>query len=98
MRALRACGPVQVAPTKTGINLLSGTSLGSVSLHRSYLNLGLLLTYRLDDRRVTSVLQLSPRSFAHRLRLESVADVDAALRRCLREAYQVGLMAGRRPG
>jgi len=96
MRALRACGPVQVAPTKTGINLLSGTSLGSVRLHRSYLNLGLLLTYRLDDRRVTSVLQLSPRSFAHRLRLESVADVDAALRRWLREAYQVGLLAGRR--
>ena len=98
MRALRACGPVQVAPTKTGINLLSGTSLGSVRLHQRYLNLGLLLTYRLDDRRVTSVLQLSPRSFAHRLRLESVADVDASLRRCLREAYQVGLMAGRRPG
>lgn len=81
MRALRACGPVQVAPTKTCINLLSGTSLGSMSLHQRYLNLGLVLTYRLDDRRVTSVLQISPRSFAHRLRLESVADVDAALRR-----------------
>jgi len=96
MRALRACGPVQVAPTKTGINLLSRTSLGGMSLHKSYVNLGLVLTYRLDDRRVAGVLQISPRSFAHRLRLQSVADVDATVRRWLREAYQVGLMAGRR--
>ncbi len=97
MRALRACGPVQVAPTKTSINLLSRTSLGGISLHKSYLNLGLVLSHRVDDRRVASVLQISPRSFAHRLRLQSVADVDAAVRRWLREAYQVGLMAGHRP-
>jgi hypothetical protein len=96
MRALRACGPVQVAPTKSGINLLSRTSLGGITLHRTYLNLGLVLTHRLDDARVTSVLQISPRSFAHRLRLASVADVDAKVKSWLREAYQVGLMAGRR--
>ena len=95
--ALRGCGPLQVAPTKTGINLLSQTSLGGVTLHRGYVNLGLVLTRRLEDPRVVSVLQISPRSYVHRVRVSSVAEVDAQLLGWLREAYQVGLMAGRRP-
>jgi hypothetical protein len=98
MRALRASGPVQVAPTKTSINLLSGTSLGALSLHRDYVGLGLVLARRLDSPRVQGVLQVSPRSYAHRIRVGSVGEVDAELRAWLREAYQVGLMAGRRPG
>ncbi len=101
MRAIRACGPVQIAPTKTGINLLSGTSLGGMTLHREYINLGLVLTRRLEGthppRRVVSVLQLSPRSFAYRVRVRSVAEVDAQLRGWISEAYAVGRMAGRRP-
>ena len=71
IRAIRACGPVQIAPTKTGINL---------------------------GDRITSVRQLSPRSFAHRVRVAAVSEVDAELRDWIREAYAVAKMAGRRPG
>jgi hypothetical protein len=97
MRSLRACGPVQVAPTRSGINLLSRTSLGGIRLHRSHASLGLVLTRRLDNPRVASVFQISPRSFLHKVVLHSTAEVDAELRGWLREAYQVGLLAGRRP-
>ena len=96
LRAIRVCGPVQIAPTKTGINLLSGTSLGGLTLHKTYVNLGLLLTRRLEGGRVTGVLQSSPRSFAHRVRVTSVAEVDAELRGWIAEAYAVGKLAGRR--
>jgi hypothetical protein len=96
LKAIRACGPVQVAPTKTGINLLSGTSLGGLSLHRGFVNLGLVLTHRVDSPRVSWVLQLSPRSFAHRIKVGSPAEVDRELRGWIAEAYAVGRMAGRR--
>ena len=96
IKALRRCGPLQVVPTKTGINLLSRTSLGGITLHRAHVNLGLVLTRRLADRRVAGMLQISPRTFVHRLRLTSVADVDHDVRRWLREAHRVGMLAGRR--
>jgi hypothetical protein len=98
IRALGQIGPVQVAPTKTGINLLSRTSLGGLSLHRGYVKVGLVLTRRLESARVQTVLQLSARSFVHRIRVSSVTQVDSELGGWLREAYQVGLMAGRRVG
>lgn len=98
IRALRTLGPFEAVPTKTGINLLSATSLGGVSLHKTYANLGLVLTRRVEDPRVVSVLQISPRSFAHRVKIEAVSGLDEVVRGWLKEAYQVGLMAGRRPG
>jgi hypothetical protein len=96
MAALRACGPVRAAPTKTGINLLARTSLGSVALQRTSAVLGLVLTRRLRSPRVESYLQLSPRSHHHRIRLAAAREVDAELTGWLREAHAVGMMAGRR--
>jgi hypothetical protein len=97
MRAVRACGRVQVAPTKTGINLLSRTSLGSVSLHRGYVDLGLVLTREVKSPRILWTLRLSPRSVGHRVRVASPNEVDRELRGWIKEAYDVGMMAGRRP-
>ncbi len=96
LKAIKACGPVQIAPTKSGVNLLSGTSLGGIILHRHYLNLGLVLTRKLESPRVTWALQLSPRSVANRIRVASIPEVDKELRAWIREAYEVGKMAGRR--
>lgn len=93
---LEALGPLQVAPTKSGINLLSRTSLGSLTLHRDYIDLSLVLTRRLESPRVRSVLQLSPKSFVHKVRVGSRAELDSELAQWLEESYQVGLMAGRR--
>lgn len=94
---LRSCGPLQVAPTKTGINLLSRTSVGSIQLQRAQAKLSIVLTRRLTDPRVRSVLRLSPQSFVHYIDLASVDDLDDAVRSWLREAHQVGMLAGRRP-
>ncbi len=99
MAAIRECGPVQVAPTKAGVNLLSGsgTSLGGLTVHRGYVNLGLVQLEEIRSPRVTWMLRLSARSVAHRIRVSSVQEVDAELRGWIRTAYEVGLLAGRRP-
>ena len=97
LQAIRDVGPVQAVPTKTGINLLSGTSLGGIGLHRDFADVGLVLTRRVDHPRIMSVLQISRRSYVHRVRVRSASEVDGQLRTWLREAYQVGLLAGRRP-
>jgi len=96
IKTLRRHGPLQVVPTKSGINLLSRTSLGSIALHRTWVNLALVLTRRLQDRRVAGLPQISPRTFVHRFRLTAVTDVDRDVREWLGEAYRVGILAGRR--
>lgn len=94
--ALRDCGPYTAVPTKTQVNLLSRTSFGSFILRRNWINLGFVLTRDLDDPRIVSTERLSPRTYAHRVQLRSAADVDKKLRQWLTEAYQVGMLAGRR--
>ena len=93
---LRRCGPFSAVPTKSGINLLSGTSLGGVRFRRDGVEVGLVLTRTLDHPRVIWSLQISRRTIVHRVMVRSLADVNAELRAWLKEAYAVGLMAGRR--
>jgi hypothetical protein len=97
MQAVHACGPVQVAPTKTGINLMSGTSLGSVSLHKGYVNIGLVFTREIKHARLKLLYRLSAQSFGYRVRVDSPSEVDADLKTWIREAYETGKLAGRRP-
>ena len=94
--ALRTCGPYTAAPAKTQINLLSRTSFGGITLRREWIRLGFVLTRDLDDPRIVSTERLSPRTYVHQVQLRSAADVDKKLRRWLEEAYQVGMLAGRR--
>jgi len=96
MRALERCGPVAVVPTKTMITLLSNSSLGGLRFHKDGVRVGFVLTRKVSHPRIVSTLQLSPRSVHHQVHLRSVGEVDAQLRKWLKEAYDVGLMAGRR--
>jgi hypothetical protein len=93
---LRSLGPLSIAPTKTGINLLSRTSLGSIAFRKDSLDVGFVLTYELRSPRISWMLQLSPRTFAYRTRLQSMDDFDDECREWLRQAHEVGMMAGRR--
>jgi hypothetical protein len=95
--ALEELGPYQAVPTKTGINIMVRTSLGGMTIHRTYVNLGLVFTRRIESPRVGMMLQLSPRSFVHRFRVNAASEVDTELRGWMAEAYAVGQMAGRRP-
>ena len=96
LSALKSCGPFQAVPTKSGINLLSGTSLGGIKFRKDGVDVGLLMTRRLVSPRVTWFLQISQRSFIHRVPVRSPKEVDRELRAWIREAYAVGRMAGRR--
>jgi hypothetical protein len=97
VRYLRTCGPLDVVPTKTNINLLSRTSLGGIRLQRRKARLGIVLMRQVRDPRVHSTLRLSPRRIVHFIELATVGDVDAVVRRWLREAHEVGMLAGHRP-
>jgi hypothetical protein len=97
VRYLRTCGPLDVVPTKTNINFLSRTSLGGIRLQRRKARLGIVLMRQLRDPRVHSTLRLSPRRIVHFIELGTVGDVDAVVRRWLREAHEVGMLAGHQP-
>ena len=96
IKAIRAVGPIQIAPTKTGINLLVRTSLGGMTLHKGYVSLGVVLTRKVEHPRLGSMLQLSPKSFVYRIKVSSPSEVDSELKGWIGEAYAVGEMAGRR--
>jgi hypothetical protein len=97
VRHLRTCGPLDVVPTKTNISFLSRTSLGGIRLQRRKARLGIVLMRPVRDPRIQSTLRLSPRSVVHYIELATVADVDATVRSWLREAHEVGMLAGLRP-
>lgn len=98
MKAVNACGPVEIAPTKTGINLLSGSSLGSIKFGRNHVDVGLVFTKPVNHKRLELLFKLSAQSYAYRVRVTSPDEVDANLKAWIRTAYETGLLAGRRPG
>jgi hypothetical protein len=93
---LRTCGPLDVVPTKTGINLLSCTSLGGIQLQKTKARISFVLTRQVSDRRIQRVLQISPRSFVHYVELTTVSDLDRDIQTWLQEAHHVGMLAGKR--
>lgn len=95
--AIGKFGPLQVVPTKSGINLLSRTSLGGIRLMRDQARLGIVMLEEVRSPRIRSTLRISPRSVVHYIDLTSTADVDAELKGWLRESYRVGMLAGTRP-
>ena len=95
-RLIREIGPFTAVPTKTSITLLSRTTFAGVVVRKRWLNLAFVLTREIEHPRITKVEQLSPRTFVHSVRLRSTRDVDEQLRKWLRDAYEVGRLAGRR--
>jgi hypothetical protein len=95
-RLIREMGPFTAVPTKTSITLLSRTTFAGVVVRKHWLNLTFALTREVEHPRITKVGRISPRTFAHSVRVRSTRDVDEQLRKWLREAYELGLLAGRR--
>ena len=95
-RFIREIGPFTAVPTKTSITLLSRTTFAGVVVRKQWLNLDFVLTREVEHSRITKIEQLSPRTFVHSVKLRSVRDVDEQLRKWLRDAYEVGRLAGRR--
>ncbi|HLG17016.1 MAG TPA: cyclase family protein [Blastocatellia bacterium] len=93
---LRGIGRLSIVPTKTGVSLLSRTLLGGVSIRKDYLYIGFILTREIEDRRFLRAERGSRRTYVYRIQLRTLADFDDKVRAWLREAHEVGMMAGRR--
>ncbi len=81
-------------PTKTPINLLTQTSFGGVGSRRNWVNFGFVLTREISNPRIPQTERISTRAVVHTVKLTSVADVNRQLKAWIREAYQVGEVAG----
>lgn len=85
-----SCGPVHVIPQKTRVTLQARVRFLSLYPRKSALLCGFVLTRRLDHPRFEHILSVNPRSHVHDLRLTSVDEIDADVRRWVREAYAWG--------
>ena len=88
-RLIREFGPFTAVPTRTKITLLAHTTFAGVIVRKQWLNLGFLLTLRIDHPRIKRVEQVSARAFKHTVQLRWMRNVDGQLRDWLWEAYQV---------
>ncbi|MBI3185958.1 MAG: hypothetical protein HYZ28_27800 [Myxococcales bacterium] len=99
LAAVRECGPVQTIPAKTRIGLQTRMIFAAVMPRRDYLRGHLVLARRVEDPRFLGIDTFSPRNHVHAFELREESDLDARLRRFIREAYAVGEQEhlGRRP-
>lgn len=87
---VRACGPVRIIPQKTGIAFQVRVRFAGVSPRTSYLRGGFWFARRHHDPRFLKIETYGPRCHVHRFCIQSVEDLDADLKRWIREAYAVG--------
>lgn len=90
LAAVRKCGPVTVIPQKTRIAIQARVRFAGGMVRRECFDAGLWLTRQAVHPTLIRVEALGPATFIHRFRLREAAQIDAALRRLIREAYRVG--------
>jgi hypothetical protein len=90
-RALERFGPVRVVSNKTGLGFMVRVRFAGVTyVGKDWLRCGMWLTRRVRSRRWVRVDYYPPRAYIHRFELREPADLDAEIRRHLRESYAVG--------
>jgi hypothetical protein len=87
---LRSLGPVTVIPQATRITFQARVRFAGAVVRRDWIEGGLWLKRRVDDDRFTRAEHISGDDWVYRFRLERLSDLDAAVKRYLREAYEVG--------
>jgi Domain of unknown function (DUF5655) len=85
-----ALGPVTVIPEKTRIAFQARMSFAQVTPRRQWLDGHVVLARRLEHPRFRRIDTISPRNHVHFFRIASPDDINANLRRWLKEAYAVG--------
>jgi hypothetical protein len=88
--AVRECGPVRAHPTRTRIGFIARMTFTSASLRARWIDVGLILPYRLDSTRIRKVETYGPSSYGHYLRIRAIDEIDDELSEWLREAYRLG--------
>lgn len=90
LAALEEIGPVTVLPQKTRIAFHVRMSFAQVTPRRDGLDGHLVLARRIEDPRFLEVRTFSPRNHLHRFRIERLEEIDAQMKKWMREAYAVG--------
>jgi hypothetical protein len=87
---VRACGPIAIVPTRTGIGFQVRTIFAAVSLREQGLDGHLVLARRLEDPAFTRIEPLAPDRHGHYFRFDAGEGLHERLTGWLREAYAVG--------
>jgi hypothetical protein len=87
VRHLAKLGPLVVDAVTVGIMYKRSRTFAEVRAKRDRLELGFLLSRRVEHPRVTKTLQLSAHRVAHFVDLHRAGDVDREVRAWLSEAY-----------
>lgn len=90
-RMVERCGPVTMIPQKTRLVFMVRMRFAGFTVLKSGLRVGLILERRLDpDPRLEKVETFGPRSVGHYFRIEREDQLDAAMQKWVREAYDCG--------
>ena len=86
VKALKACAPVAVSPTKTMVCFKLGSTVVSVRLTSRVVEGALHLGRRIDAPRFEEIVAYSSRSYGHRFRLTAPQEIDSEFKAYLEEA------------
>ncbi len=98
VRAIEACGPVEILPEKSRIAFQVRMSFAQLTPKRSWIDGHLVLARRLEAPRFRRIESISPRNHVHHFRISDRRDVDAQFKEWLAEAYRVGAQEHLRGG
>lgn len=85
-----ACGPIHTIPQKTRVVFQVRMRFLALYPRKSALLCGFVFARRVEHPRFEKILSVGPRSHVHDLRLTSIDEIDADVRRWVREAYASG--------
>jgi hypothetical protein len=88
--SIEAIGPVRVVSSRTRISFMTRVRFAGIQPRRDWLRVSLWLTRRVDSPRWVKVERYAPECYVHELELREYREIDAGLRRHLRESYAIG--------
>lgn len=88
-KAAKSLGPFKEEAKKTSIHLVRSSAFAGVATRKASLVLTLKAAKDIKNPRVTKHEQVSARRWHLEVRLDSPRDVDAEIRRWLRDAYEL---------
>lgn len=87
-RELKRFGPLRIDAVKSGINLIPKHHMGGVRVLKDRLQVGFLLSRRVEGPRIIRTQKVGPAAHTHAVDLSSKPELDNELLSWLKEAYQ----------
>lgn len=89
LETLNGFGPIIEEPKKTSIHLVRKSALAGVETRKFYLLLNIKSDHKIDNPRFVKDEQVSANRFHHKVKIETLDDIDAELEGWLNEAYLI---------